>query len=881
MKYEELPVDILDNLDRRSEKDKNLFLDFYEKNRYYKDGQGAFKEIPRPIFIEIASYWGQYPDELKEKKSLLSIAKHVSQYDNDPVYSYAVTEINEEAGTNFSEEISHLKEFALAQINYARDYFPSTGDYLGMCQTLLSLPDDKKLVYDFLNKYSMFNLNYVPNKIRLIDDYMPDKLNISFAEKARMLGDKTLKYEDFTGFQDKKNNFSYGNYLKSVDKVVALLCNDENAGRAFRKDFQYANIGEAVTYVDYSDYNASSYSYDDRYYDDYDGLDDYDDDGNGDNEYDGYDDDGYAEAEKTELKPILPDEHTLPIGAYLRNRDYVSQTALNLCRAFGSQTETFLARCAEAFGQNDVAGGQVKHSEDVSGGEIDFLTEAQFEVKNRIAAVRQRQALLKGSGAVSDVPLSVGQKIPMFSLHTQKKVLELLSILPSDYTSENYASLGKFILNEYFYKDTAGKLRARPTEELKKIVKVWPQLTPKQEKAGYKNILAMSEVDNYLNEQKSEFVEAAKMHQLSPRLFDIGQSAYIRGLDTPRVINKDYCFSDADYTVRLMSVNDPNIMFVGRGFSCQTIDKQGIYPALSSVQDPFSRAMAVENKGETVGLAWLWVTEEEKDGKKFNSLCIDNLELANYVIGDKEQILAATQKLAIKIAEENNLRRVTMGAKATHYSPAGFFPETEALPLPEVYENQSEHPGIHAKINYGDSAHQVLVYENFAAEPLAKNDDKQFYVAHRDAYTITDDERQQALEVGDAAYPWRAEFREEDKNSKFMMLKNFQNKVVGYALYSDTERHIHDVAVHPDYRRYSKKMLYELLNHMKEKGGVWEAETRKDTSYALLVKLGQMKKINLTEKDTHIGIQGEKLYKTYISFPENDSAGISRGNERE
>ena len=114
-----------------------------------------------------------------------------------------------------------------------------------------------------------------------------------------------------------------------------------------------------------------------------------------------------------------------------------------------------------------------------------------------------------------------------------------------------------------------------------------------------------------------------------------------------------------------------------------------------------------------------------------------------------------------------------------------------------------------------------------------------------------------------------------------MMLKNFQNKVVGYALYSDTERHIHDVAVHPDYRRYSKKMLYELLNHMKEKGGVWEAETRKDTSYALLVKLGQMKKINLTEKDTHIGIQGEKLYKTYISFPENDSAGISRGNERE
>ncbi len=125
------------------------------------------------------------------------------------------------------------------------------------------------------------------------------------------------------------------------------------------------------------------------------------------------------------------------------------------------------------------------------------------------------------------------------------------------------------------------------------------------------------------------------------------------------------------------------------------------------------------------------------------------------------------------------------------------------------------------------------------------------------------------VKVGDLSYNWKAEFREKDKNSQFMLLKNYQNEVVGYALYSDAAKHIHDVAVAPDYRRFSKKLLFELLNHMKEVGGTWEAETRKDTSYALLKRLSLLNMINLTEKETFMGIQGEKLYKTYISFPKN------------
>ena len=221
-----------------------------------------------------------------------------------------------------------------------------------------------------------------------------------------------------------------------------------------------------------------------------------------------------------------------------------------------------------------------------------------------------------------------------------------------------------------------------------------------------------------------------------------------------------------------------------------------------------------------------------------------------------------------------------MGAKATHYSPRGYYNDTEPLQLPKVYEKQTPYREFHAKINYGDSASQVLLYENFAAKPLKEHDDKQYFVTHRDAYTLTKDEEKHALAVGDAAYDWAAEFREQDQNSKFIMMKNYQNEVVGYALYSDVDRHIHDVAVHPDYRRYSKKMLFELLRHMKEVGGTWEAETRKNTSYALLTKLSKAGMINLAEKETFIGIQGEKLYKTYISFPDKKQETTRQINEK-
>ena len=861
MEFNDLPHKLQRNFEDEysdniySEEDKELFANFYEKNKYYKDGYGVPQKVDDNIFDAIAYNWYRYPQELKEKQSLLAFAKYVHPH-NQNVYLYGVNEVNENTNSNFPKRGIPEKEFALSQIQYSRDYFPDENKYWEVCKDVLSLPDDKKVVYDFLNQYSMFNLNYIPNKIRLIDDYMPDKINLSFAEKQKFMDNKSLKYEDLTGFQDKKNNFSYSNYLKSVDSVMEILYNDVNAKTIFRKDFQYHNVAAALQYDDYSSYNCHT-DYDDEY--DYDEDDEENDDTNAQQDF---------QTNEVRRPNYQLDKDDTALKLYEKNIDYVSDAALNLCRTFGAQVENFISRCLDAYDPDFVIDTNKSSQPNIDMDfeeDIEFFTEQQFNFSHRINALRLKEFSMHGNRTAKLLSVS---KNPVCSPKAQTQILDLLNVLPTDFSKDKYASFGKFMMEDFFYKDTAGKLCTRPISEVAQIAKIWPQLTPEQQNLDYKEILALSSTDDYLNAQKSNFVETAKINHLSPQLFDIAQSAYIRGLDTPRVIKEDYELQDQNYTVRLMKVDDPSIMFVGKGFSCQTIDKAGVYPALSSVQDPFSRALVVEQKGKPVGLAWLWVTEEEKYGQKFQSLCIDNLELSDYAIGDAAEILSVVQRLSVKIADENDLRRVTLGAKATHYSPRGYYNDTEPLQLPKVYESQTPYREFHAKINYGDSASQVLLYENFAAQPLKKHDDNQYFVTHRDAYTLTKDEEKQALAVGDAAYDWAAEFREQDQNSKFIMMKNYQNEVVGYALYSDADRHIHDVAVHPDYRRYSKKMLFELLRHMKEVGGTWEAETRKNTSYALLTKLSKAGMINLTEKETFIGIQGEKLYKTYISFPD-------------
>lgn len=866
-----------------SDSDIESFDTFYQNNKYFRNFKGEFIELSDNIFSNIYERWTKLPQDLKSQP-LTKVLSYKSP--NEPKsYNYSVDELNQNNGTNFNVNITDIKNRAFAQINFARDYFPSEASHIQAQIDVLNLPDDKDSVYKYLNDHSLYNLRYIPNKSNLLNDYIMDNVNIGFEEIRRFQKNENIKFDDIINFNDKKHNFSSTNYVKAVNEVVEILNNKQNTAPSFRRLYQYHNLLDYSTFQSYEQYN---------FFNAYDDYPNYDDDATTDTETNDASLDYDIDAKiNHNFETKFEDSITLDLNLnendsnllrlYIHNRDTITDTAYKLSKTFGSQLKNFIndfIDCNENISEELSPQSNEKNhhftKKNMDDYSFETFTEEQFKLGKRINATKLKafsyqQILEESSQAFKAIS---PKEIDVCSSETQTKLLNLLSILPDDFSDEKYKSLNKFIQKQFFYKKTDGTKATRDTQELQKIIQIWPQLTSQQENLNYKEILNLAKGDAYLNSKIDEFVNAAKINQLPRKFFDIAQSAYIRGLDTPRLIPDNYQHTEKDITIRFMDVKDPQIMFIGSGFSCQTITKAGAYPALSSVQDPFSRAVVIESKGKPIGLSWAWANQEKIEGKTYKSFCFDNIEFASYV-NDIDNIMEGIRKLSMKIADEHNFRRVTIGKKATHYNADTFFPQTDSLPLPNQYLEQHVYPTIKEKIDYGDSANQCLIYENTLAKEIKPDDTNNFYVAHRDAYTVTNQERQSALAVGNAAYPWEAEFREENKNSKFMLLSDYQKNIVGYALYSDVDRHVFDVAVHPNYRHVSKQLMFTLFNHIKDVGGTWQAECREDTSMPLIVAMGKRGSMEVREeKSASIGINGEKLHKLYFK-PTDNCAKIS------
>lgn len=895
--------------------------DFIEKNKAYNSVDGFAFPLASNILEYSLNKWKNLPSENKYM-SLIPTLTHKPNDVNNEHYSYYVNTINELSGKDYNVYISKQKNIALNQVFFSKEYFPSDDDFLTTCEEVLNLPEDRWTIYKYLNDKSMYNLRYVPNKNSLINDCMNDSINLNYEEIDNITSNPNIGFDDIWGYRNKENNFSQQNYIKSVDLMMNILGGWENDGNRFRKAYQLYNAVENAKYNDFEDYlyeNNNYYDDNDYYYDD-------DDDYPEDEEYN--DNTKETELEETsspypvdlsfslDLPPDyretyyheyfgFPEAETNLLHLFAQNQNEISDSAYKLCKIFGAQAKNFVntyinindsektparffkIETRKHLSNSDILDNVPYYAEDIIEKDI-----SQIMTRNKINALKLKNLSFSTAEqeAISKI-LSEQQKEHIIQKKrfiednkTQKELLKLINILPIDYSQEKFASFNKFMQKNFVYNLKDGTKKTRETSEIEKIVKIWPQLTLSQERMKYDEILNLASGSNYINGKAQEFIATAKINNLPKNLFDIAQQSYIRGAETPRTIPHNYSINKNDITLRFMDTKDPSVMFAGKGFSCQTITEAGAYPTLSSVEDPFSRALLIERNGKSVGLAWAWTNEETINGKKYNSMCIDNIELAAHAVSDVDDIMHGLKELSKKVADENNFKRVTLGAKALHYNPNSYFKATSSLKLPDKYINQSPNPSIKEKINYGDSARQVLVYENKLALPYPEDKkyiEEKVFLANRDEYTITNDERLGALAVGDAAYPWKAEFREEDKNSKFMMLCNMKKEIVGYALYSDVDRHIHDVAVHPDYAHYSKNLLFPLLNHMKEIGGTWKAETRESTSYALLKKLEERGTINLTEhKKSFMGIQGERLNVISINFNDNKTKTAELLNQK-
>jgi hypothetical protein len=95
--------------------------------------------------------------------------------------------------------------------------------------------------------------------------------------------------------------------------------------------------------------------------------------------------------------------------------------------------------------------------------------------------------------------------------------------------------------------------------------------------------------------------------------------------------------------------------------------------------------------------------------------------------------------------------------------------------------------------------------------------------------------------------------------------------VVGYCLYDDTEKHVDDMAVLPEYREDANKSSFKLSNSvmkdLQQKGGEWVAELRDTTSLRLLQMMEKRGIVHLEVGEVdHTMSDGTKVYEASFRF---------------
>lgn len=176
---------------------------------------------------------------------------------------------------------------------------------------------------------------------------------------------------------------------------------------------------------------------------------------------------------------------------------------------------------------------------------------------------------------------------------------------------------------------------------------------------------------------------------------------------------------------------------------------------------------------------------------------------------------------------EQNCRLVTIG-KGRQDLDISDYPDTEAVMLPKLYG-----------YGYTDSKFQVLLAENPMAKPLDKTEETQRYV--RDVCYLDVPAMERVCAAVFTGHDKKLARPNNLDDLAGFVIEDREKGVVGYCLYQkfdDDSYYIPDTAVLPEYRTdknaSSKKLFAEMIRCVREKGGVWYAEMREETSLRYL-----------------------------------------------
>ena len=340
----------------------------------------------------------------------------------------------------------------------------------------------------------------------------------------------------------------------------------------------------------------------------------------------------------------------------------------------------------------------------------------------------------------------------------------------------------------------------------------------------------------------------------SQQKYNEAESIYLQGKITPSAFaDKETVYStDGTWRCFVASKDDPRIICAGGNFGskrascCQSYGNVGSNCAVDSVINPDSGCLVFEKQDKSgnwkmLGCSWFYRTQNQD----MKNLTFDNVEINNSVC---RQDAKQTQEVFFKMIEQftnDNYRQITIGSSPdlmldrSKYNFAN-----NKAPLPDGYSG------------YSDAHTQWLLYDNPQATP-----EKLPEILIRG---YSDEYKAGMSQVAQKCFPDGDKELSIPDNPQGMVLTDRQGKVCGYCLWDETEKHIYDMAVLPEYRKdknaSSAKLLAEVIKYIKRDGGEWSADLRDKTTLRYMETMQQRGLVDMEKKGIdHTMSDGSKV----------------------
>ena len=239
-----------------------------------------------------------------------------------------------------------------------------------------------------------------------------------------------------------------------------------------------------------------------------------------------------------------------------------------------------------------------------------------------------------------------------------------------------------------------------------------------------------------------------------------------------------------------------------------------------------------------------------KQGDKYyKALCYDNIEaIGDY---DHSQEVINIYKNTLPYLAKQNYAKVTVGMGYQDGSINEFTNDPDPVPLNKSYSG------------YTDAKAQKIMMKNPEAKPVDYNEGD-IYVTG-----ALEEDIPMMQTVSRICFPEGDRYLQLPDDPQGLVLKD-KGKVVGYAVWSEEEHSIYDMAVLPEYRTDKNASSLKFLNEVEKKirslGGEWTAELRDNTSLRYMKAMAGRGLVNLSVGEIdHEMSDGSKVYKVKFS----------------